>query len=93
MQLPTTTVSFRASGSDGSAAGGGRSDLSEWQRSIKSRVSVSPKILSGTATETWRGNLIVQRFPVSYGLRIWCAQYIEIATPPSVVRNDTCGAK
>jgi hypothetical protein len=29
---------------------GGYSDLSEWQRSIKSRISVSPKILSGTAT-------------------------------------------
>ena len=37
-------------GSDGSAASGGKSDLSEWQRSIKSRISVSPKILSGTAT-------------------------------------------
>ena len=28
----------------------GSSDLSEWPRSIKSRESVSPKILSGTAT-------------------------------------------
>ena len=37
-------------GSEGSAAGGGGSDPSEWQRSIKSRESVSPKILSGTAT-------------------------------------------
>ena len=37
-------------GSDRSAAGGGNSDLSEWPRSIKSRKSVSPKILSGTAT-------------------------------------------
>ena len=37
-------------GSDGSAACGGRSDRSEWQRSIKSRKSVSLKILSGTAT-------------------------------------------
>ena len=37
-------------GSDGSAACGGRSDRSEWQRSIKSRESESPKILSGTAT-------------------------------------------
>jgi hypothetical protein len=37
-------------GSDGSAASGGKSDLSEWQRSIKSRISLSPKILSGTAT-------------------------------------------
>ena len=37
-------------GSDGSAACGGRSDRSEWQRSIKSRTSESPKILSGTAT-------------------------------------------
>ena len=38
-------------GSDGSAAGGRYSDQSEWQRSIKSRTSVSPKILSHTATE------------------------------------------
>ena len=39
-------------GSEGSAAGGRYSDLSEWLRSIKSRISVSPKILSGTATGT-----------------------------------------
>ena len=38
-------------GSDGSAAGGRYSDLSEWPRSIKSRDGVSPKILSGTATD------------------------------------------
>ena len=37
-------------GSDATAAGGGRRELSEWQRSIKSRNSESPKILSGTAT-------------------------------------------
>ena len=37
-------------GSDATAAGGGVRELSEWQRSIKSRKSVSPKILSGTAT-------------------------------------------
>ena len=37
-------------GSDATAAGGGCRELSEWQRSIKSRISVSPKILSGTAT-------------------------------------------
>ena len=42
-------------GSDGSAAGGRYSDQSEWQRSIKSRTSVSPKILSHTATEIARG--------------------------------------
>ena len=36
-------------GERGSAAGGGRSDRSEVQRSIKARESVSPKILSGTA--------------------------------------------
>ncbi len=40
----------RVMGSEGSAACGGRSDPSEWQRSIKSRESASPKILSGTAT-------------------------------------------
>ena len=60
-------------GSDGSAARGGRSDRSEWQRSIKSRISVSPKILSGTAT----GRLIGFLFdrpnevsPVIY-MRMW----------------------
>ena len=37
-------------GSDATAAGGGERELSEWQRSIKSRIRVSPKILSGTAT-------------------------------------------
>ena len=37
-------------GSDASAASGRYSELSEWQRSIKSRISVSPKILTGTAT-------------------------------------------
>ncbi len=37
-------------GSNASAASGGRSELSEWQRSTKSRRRVSPKILSGTAT-------------------------------------------
>ena len=43
-------------GSDGSAAGGRYSDLSEWPRSIKSRKSVSPKILSGTATDIVTGD-------------------------------------
>ena len=43
-------------GSDGSAAGGGLSDLSEWLRSKKSRISVSPQIFSGTATgNRWTG--------------------------------------
>ena len=37
-------------GSEGSAAGGRKSDPREWQRSIKSRKCVSPQILSGTAT-------------------------------------------
>ena len=37
-----------------------------------------------------RGNLIELRTGVSYGCRIWFTQYIEIATPPSAVRNDTC---
>ena len=37
-------------GSDATAAGGGLREQSEWQRSIKSRMSVSLKILSGTAT-------------------------------------------
>ena len=37
-------------GSEPTAACGGRKEASEWQRSIKSRKSVSPMILSGTAT-------------------------------------------
>ena len=37
-------------GSEPTAAGGGRKEASEWQRSKKSRKSVSPKIFSGTAT-------------------------------------------
>ena len=44
----------------------------------------------GSASD--RGNLIELRTGVSYGYRICFAQYIEIATPPSAVRNDTCGA-
>ena len=37
-------------GSEPTAAGGGSREASEWQRSKKSRESVSPKIFSGTAT-------------------------------------------
>ena len=37
-------------GSEPTAAGGGRKEASEWQRSIKSRISACPMILSGTAT-------------------------------------------
>ena len=37
-------------GSDGSAAGGGRSDLSEWQRSIADEGFSKPRKISGTAT-------------------------------------------
>ena len=40
------------SGNEATAAGGGNKEPSEWQRSIKSRESASPKILSGTATGT-----------------------------------------
>ena len=40
----------RMRGSGLSAAGGRNSEVSEWQRSIKSRISVSPMILPGTAT-------------------------------------------
>ena len=45
-----TRTAGESLGSEGSAAGGRYSDPSEWQRSTKSRKSVSPKILSGTAT-------------------------------------------
>ena len=37
-------------GSEPTAAGGREREVSEWQRSIKSREGVSPKILSSTAT-------------------------------------------
>ena len=41
-------------GNEPTAAGGGGREASEWQRSKKSRKSVSPKIFSGTATgELW----------------------------------------
>ena len=66
-------MSFRASGSDGSAACGGKSDLSEWQRSIKSRISVSPKILSGTATGKLVGavtHVLVNDPTTGYGIFI-----------------------
>ena len=60
-------------GSDGSAASGGKSDLSEWQRSIKSRISVSPKILSGTATGKLVGavtHVLVNDPQTGYGIFI-----------------------
>ena len=41
---------YTGRGSEPTAASGGRKEASEWQRSIKSRKCVSPKILSGTAT-------------------------------------------
>ena len=47
----TPQVSLRASGSDGSAACGGKSDLSEWPRSIADEGALSPRKISGTATE------------------------------------------
>ncbi len=50
MWLQMSLTSVFGMGSDRSAAGGRRSDWSEWQRSIKSRNSESPRILSGTAT-------------------------------------------
>ena len=52
-------------GSEPTAAGGGRKEASEWQRSIKSRFGVSPKILSGTAT----GSLLGYSQPASIKLR------------------------
>ena len=39
-------------GSEPSAASGRFSEVSEWQRSKKSRIGVSPMIFSGTATGT-----------------------------------------
>ena len=60
-------------GSDAIAAGGGVRELSEWQRSIKSRKSVSPKILSGTATGKLVGtvtHVLVNDPTTGYGIFI-----------------------
>ena len=60
-------------GSDATAAGGGVRELSEWQRSIKSRKSVSPKILSGTATGKLVGavtHVLVNDPTAGYGIFI-----------------------
>ena len=64
--------SFRT-GSDATAAGGGVREQSEWQRSIKSRKSVSLKILSGTATGTLVGavtHVLVNDPTTGYGIFI-----------------------
>ena len=60
-------------GSDATAAGGGVRELSEWQRSIKSRISASPKILSGTATGKLVGavtHVLVNDPTTGYGIFI-----------------------
>ena len=60
-------------GSDATAAGDGERELSEWQRSIKSRISVSPKILSGTATGKLIGavtHVLVNDPTMGYGIFI-----------------------
>ena len=60
-------------GSDATAAGGGGRELSEWQRSIKSRRSKSPKILSGTATGKLVGavtHVLVNDPTMGYGIFI-----------------------
>ena len=60
-------------GSDATAAGGGVRELSEWQRSIKSRKSVSSKILSGTATGKLVGavtHVLVNDPTMGYGIFI-----------------------
>jgi hypothetical protein len=41
---------LKIKGSDGSAAGGGRSDLSEWQRSTDAKALRRRRQMSGTAT-------------------------------------------
>ena len=60
-------------GSDATAAGGGCRELSEWQRSIKSKKSVSLKILSGTATGKHIGavtHVLVNDPTTGYGIFI-----------------------
>ena len=48
--LKSSNVTER--GSDGSAAGGRASDLSDWQRSIADAVDLSTRKISGTANRT-----------------------------------------
>ena len=47
-----TRTAGKSLGSEGSAAGGRRSDLSEWQRSIKSRKSVRCEDFIGNRNRT-----------------------------------------
>ena len=54
----------------GALPNGRYSDLSEWQRSIKSRESVSPKILSGTATGVLIPSGTLRHLPFKKG-RLW----------------------
>ena len=52
MRYDTSSVSpsgchLPLKGSDGSAAGGGRSDLSEWQRSARDEGALAPRTFAG----------------------------------------------
>ena len=55
----------RGRGSDGSAAGGGRSDLSEWQRSARSKPASTGAATAGTA----KGGKITWNFGAEWPLR------------------------
>ena len=60
-------------GSDGSAAGGGSSDLSEWQRSIADEVASATRKISGTATGANELNFCV-RDGRELARRLWRSQ-------------------
>ena len=80
-------------GSDASAASGGRSELSEWQRSKKSRKSVSPMIFSGTATEVkgeWLGDWKKPIYKITYDEQNECnIVYVKVFGKARAI----CGSK
>ena len=60
-------------GSDGSAASGGYSDLSEWQRSVGNDGALSPRRTPGTATGKLVGavtHILVNDPTIGYGIFI-----------------------
>jgi len=80
-------------GSDASAAGGRKSELSEWQRSKNSRISVCPMNLSGTATglsqPPWLARRRASPFEDVSVQKIGINREARIATPVcALVRND-----
>ena len=50
VRISESTILLAAGGSDASAAGGGESELSEWQRSTDAKALCRRRQMSGTAT-------------------------------------------